>query len=225
MGMTEHLYSRFGKRGLDIAVALLALIVFAPALMIVAGLVAMRTGRPVFFRQERPGLYGRPFHLVKFRTMTDARDADGHLRPDAERMTRLGRFLRRTSLDELPELLNVLRGEMSLVGPRPLLMRYVDRYSPRQARRHEVRPGLTGWAQVNGRNAVDWQCRFDLDVWYVDNLSLWLDVRILARTVYGVLRGDGVNEPGGATMTEFVGNGSHPPRLEPEHASAPRAAP
>ncbi|HEX6418411.1 MAG TPA: sugar transferase [Acidimicrobiales bacterium] len=218
--MTEHLYRGVGKRVLDVAVALLAIVLLAPVLLIVAGLVAMFLGRPVFFRQERPGLRGRPFQLVKFRTMTDARDADGHLRPDVERLTRLGRFLRRTSLDELPELFNVLRGEMSLVGPRPLLMRYVDRYSPLQARRHEVKPGLTGWAQVNGRNAVDWQSRFDLDVWYVDNLSLGLDVRILARTVSGVLRGDGVNEPGGATMTEFAGNGLHPAQLEPERAPA-----
>jgi sugar transferase EpsL len=218
--MTEKLYRRFGKRALDFGIALVALVLLSPVLLIVAGLVAARMGRPVFFRQERPGAHGHPFHLIKFRTMTDARDADGHLRPDAERLTRFGRFLRTTSLDELPELLNVLRGEMSLVGPRPLLMRYVDRYSSHQARRHEVKPGLTGWAQVNGRNAVDWQSRFDLDVWYVDNLSLSLDAMILARTVRGVLRGDGINEPGRATMTEFAGNGSHPVELEPRPAPA-----
>jgi lipopolysaccharide/colanic/teichoic acid biosynthesis glycosyltransferase len=218
--MAENLYRRYGKRALDIGVAVVALVVLAPVLLIVAGLVAMRMGRPVLFLQERPGAHGRPFHLVKFRPMTDARHADGRLRPDAERLTRVGRFLRTTSLDELPELLNVLRGDMSLVGPRPLLTRYLERYSPQQARRHEVKPGLTGWAQVNGRNTVDWQSRFRLDVWYVDNLSLWLDVRILARTFHSVIRGHGINEPGRATMTEFAGNGSHPAGLAPEPVSA-----
>ena len=185
-----------------------ALVVLAPVALVVGAVVAMRLGRPILFRHERPGEGARPFHLVKFRTMTDARDDDGNLRPDHERLTRTGRLLRSTSLDELPELVNVLRGDMSLVGPRPLLMCYLDRYSAGQARRHEVKPGLTGWAQVNGRNSVDWQSRFDLDVWYVDNVSFGLDLRILARTIAAVVRREGINEPGRATMTEFTGNGS-----------------
>jgi sugar transferase EpsL len=220
--MTGDLYRTFGKRLLDATIAALLLVVLAPLMLVVAGLVAVYLGRPVFFQQERPGVHGRPFRLIKFRTMTEARDVDGDLRPDAERLTRFGRALRSTSLDELPELLNVLRGEMSLVGPRPLLMSYLERYSPDQARRHEVKPGLTGWAQVNGRNAVDWHSRFHLDRWYVDNVSLWLDVRIVARTIHAVVRREGISEQGGATMTEFFGNGTgpYPSRFEPEPASA-----
>jgi sugar transferase EpsL len=159
----------------------------------------------VFVRQLRPGLHGRPFTLLKFRTMTEARDPAGNLLPDEQRLTRLGRFLRRTSLDELPELINVLKGEMSLVGPRPLLMQYLDRYTPEQARRHEVKPGITGWAQINGRNALTWEEKFKLDVWYVDHRSFRLDLRIILLTVWKVLRQEGISQPGQATMEEFQG--------------------
>jgi sugar transferase EpsL len=194
-----------GKRLVDLLLTIPALIVLSPFLTILALWVYRELGSPVLFRQQRPGLHGQPFTLLKFRTMTDARDADGHLLPDAERLTRLGRFLRRTSLDELPELINVLRGEMSLVGPRPLLMQYLERYTPQQARRHEVRPGLTGWAQINGRNAISWEQKFALDVWYVDHQSLWLDVKILFWTVGRVLRREGINQAGQATINEFMG--------------------
>ena len=162
-------------------------------------------GSPVLFKQQRPGLHGKPFMMSKFRTMTDARDGDGNLLPDADRLTRLGRFLRSTSLDELPELFNVLKGDMSLVGPRPLLMRYLDRYTPEQARRHEVRPGITGWAQINGRNALSWEDKFTLDVWYVDHCSLLLDMRIILQTIWKVLRREGISQEGEATMSEFMG--------------------
>jgi sugar transferase EpsL len=193
------------KRLLDVAGAILGLAICALPMLLIALAIRMRLGSPVIYRQQRPGLHGQPFTLLKFRTMTDARDADGHLLPDAERLTRLGRFLRRTSLDELPELINVLRGEMSLVGPRPLLMQYLERYTPQQARRHEVRPGLTGWAQINGRNAISWEQKFALDVWYVDHQSLWLDVKILFWTVGRVLRREGINQAGQATINEFMG--------------------
>lgn len=168
-------------------------------------LVARNLGRPVLFKQVRPGLQGKPFTILKFRTMRDATDEHGNRLPDSERLTPFGRRLRSTSLDELPELINVLRGDMSLVGPRPLIMAYLDRYSERQARRNEVRPGITGWAQVNGRNAVGWDERFEMDVWYVDNHSLWLDMKILWLTVLTVLRRDGVSAEGHATMPEFMG--------------------
>ena len=191
------------KRGFDFSVALTALVFFAPALLLLALLVRWRLGAPVLFAQARPGLRGRIFTLWKFRTMTDARDAQGALRPDAERLTAFGRWLRATSLDELPELWNVVRGDMSLVGPRPLLVRYLERYSAEQARRHEVRPGLTGWAQINGRNATSWTERLRLDVWYVDHRSFGLDLRIIARTVALVFRRDGIHAPGEATMPEF----------------------
>lgn len=193
------------KRGLDLAVILLSAPLWIPVAGAVAVMVRLFLGRPVLFRQQRPGLRGEPFTLLKFRTMTDARDEDGNLLPDEDRLTPFGRFLRRTSLDELPELINVVKGEMSLVGPRPLLMEYLDRYTPEQARRHEVRPGITGWAQVNGRNALSWEEKFDLDVWYVDHASLWIDLKILALTAWKVLRGDGVSQPGRATMEEFMG--------------------
>jgi sugar transferase EpsL len=183
----------------------LALLCLAPVLALVALLVRLKLGAPLLFRQQRPGLHGKPFTLYKFRTMTDARDAQGRRLPDAERLTPFGRFLRSTSLDELPELFNVLKGEMSLVGPRPLLMRYLDRYTPEQARRHAVKPGITGWAQVNGRNALTWEEKFALDVWYVDHQSLWLDVKILAMTVWQVLKREGISQPGHATMEEFRG--------------------
>lgn len=203
------LYRRFGKRAVDLAGAALGLVAAAPLALVVALLVRLRLGRPVLYRQLRPGLGGRPFEIRKFRTMRDAADAAGRPLPDAERLTRLGRWLRRTSLDELPELVNVLRGEMSLVGPRPLLIEYLPRYDAEQARRHEVRPGITGWAQVQGRNAVGWEERFRLDVWYVDHLSARLDLAILLRTVGQVVRGRGVSAAGHATMPRFgEGDGS-----------------
>jgi sugar transferase EpsL len=168
----------------------------------------VKLGSPVLFRQQRPGQHGRPFTIYKFRTMSDVRDGQGNLLPDAGRLTPFGRFLRRTSLDELPELFNVLKGEMSLVGPRPLLTEYLDRYTLEQARRHEVRPGITGWAQVNGRNALTWEQKFALDVWYVDHLSFWLDLKILALTGWKVLRCEGISQTGHATMEEFFGSAS-----------------
>jgi sugar transferase EpsL len=202
------LYRRWGKRVFDVVTAALALLLLAPVLVITATLVRLLLGSPVRFLQERPGLHGIAFTLLKFRTMTDVRDREGKLLPDALRLTRLGRFLRSSSLDELPELWNVLRGDMSLVGPRPLLMHYLERYSPEQARRHETRPGITGWAQVNGRNALNWERRLELDVWYVDNCSMWLDLKILAWTVWEVLVHRGINHPGSTTMPEFQGEQS-----------------
>lgn len=201
-------YRRWGKRLFDLAVAVPALVVLGPVLGVLALLVRWQLGAPVLFRQQRPGLHGRPFTLYKFRTMIEARDAEGHLLPDAQRLTPFGRFLRSTSLDELPELFNVVRGDMSLVGPRPLLMQYLERYTPTQRRRHEVRPGITGWAQVNGRNALDWPQRLALDVWYVDHLSFALDLRIIFITMVKILRREGISEPGQATMREFMGEGS-----------------
>jgi len=198
-------YTRFGKRAFDLLVGTTALVALSPVLLATAAVVRVGLGGPVLFRQLRPGLRGRPFRLVKFRTMSDARDANGNLLPDAQRLGRLGRFLRASSLDELPELFNVVRGEMSLVGPRPLLPQYLARYDARQARRHDVRPGLTGWAQVNGRNALDWPARLELDVQYVEQVSLALDLRILAKTVLAVVRRDGISAPGEATMSEFRG--------------------
>ncbi len=198
------------KRLFDVAVAATALVVLLLPLAILSFLVRRRLGSPIFFRQVRPGLDGRPFEMLKFRTMTDERDAGGALKPDSERLTAFGRWLRATSLDELPELWNVLRGDMSLVGPRPLLMQYLPLYSPRQARRHEVRPGITGWAQVNGRNALTWPQKFELDVWYVENCSFWLDLRILRMTVMSVLRREGISAAGEATMPAFTGNQSRP---------------
>jgi lipopolysaccharide/colanic/teichoic acid biosynthesis glycosyltransferase len=194
------------KRVIDVVGAAVALVVLSPLLAVVAVLVRVRMGSPVLFRQDRPGLGGRPFQLVKFRTMNDRRGPDGALLPDAERLTGLGRWLRRTSIDELPELLNVLRGDMSLVGPRPLLMEYLPLYTPEQARRHEVRPGVTGWAQVNGRNAVSWEDKFALDVWYVDHRSTKLDVEIVAKTVRQVVGGHGVSAPGHVTIEPFRGS-------------------
>ena len=200
------MYRALGKRLLDLALVIPGLVVLGPALLLIAAGVRRYMGSPVLFRQIRPGLRGEPFEIRKFRTMTDERDADGNLLPDAERLTPLGSFLRRSSLDELPELLNVLTGDMSLVGPRPLIMSYLDRYTPEQARRNEVVPGVTGWAQVNGRNALSWEQKFAYDVWYVDHLSLWLDLKILAMTVWQVFAGHGVSAEGHATMPEFMGS-------------------
>ena len=194
------------KRCFDFVVALAGIVVLSPLLLIIVALVRWRLGSPVLFRQQRPGLGGRPFTLVKFRTMTDARAADGAAAPDAQRLTAFGRFLRSTSLDELPELYNVLVGDMSLVGPRPLLMEYLSLYNAHQRRRHEVRPGITGWAQVNGRNAISWERKFDLDVWYVDNASFWLDLKILWLTLWRVLRREGISEEGSATAERFTGS-------------------
>jgi len=191
------------KRFTDIVAGAVALAVLSPLMIILAFMIRCKLGTPVLFRQQRPGLGGRPFWLLKFRTMTEARDAAGNLLPDAQRLTAFGRFLRATSLDELPELLNVLKGDMSLVGPRPLLMQYLDRYTPEQARRHEVRPGITGWAQVNGRNAISWEEKFKLDVWYVDNWSIWLDIKIIVITIWKILKREGINQEGQATMEEF----------------------
>ena len=191
------------KRLFDVLAAGTALLVLLLPLAILSLLVRRRLGSPIFFRQIRPGLGGHPFEMLKFRTMTDERDAGGALKPDSERLTAFGRWLRATSLDELPELWNVLRGDMSLVGPRPLLMQYLPLYSPRQARRHEVRPGITGWAQVNGRNAISWEEKFRLDVEYVDRQSFWLDVKILWMTAINVLKRKGISADGHATMEEF----------------------
>lgn len=193
------------KRALDVAVSAIGLLLFSPVLLVVAVLVRLE-GPPVFFRQQRPGYRGIPFFALKFRSMTDKRDEHGRLLPDEARITRLGAFLRRSSIDELPQFWNVLCGDMSMVGPRPLLMQYLDRYSPEQSRRHLVPPGITGWAQVNGRNDLTWEKRLALDVWYVDHSSLWLDLRILGITVWKVLRGEGIAAEGSATMPEFMGN-------------------
>ncbi len=194
------------KRTFDLLVAFVALLVFALPLLVLVWLVRRKLGSPAFFRQVRPGLHGQPFEMVKLRTMTDERGTDGALLPDAQRLKPFGRFLRSTSLDELPELWNVFKGDMSLVGPRPLLAEYLPLYTPEQARRHEVRPGITGWAQVNGRNAISWEDKFALDVWYVDHRSWWLDMKILWLTVLKVLLRDGISAAGEATMTRFTGS-------------------
>jgi sugar transferase EpsL len=194
------------KRAVDLGVVIVMSVPLLAVALVVAGVVRVKLGTPVLFCQVRPGLYGTPFLLLKFRTMTDERDSAGNLLPDDVRLTSTGRLLRALSLDELPQLINVLRGEMSLVGPRPLLMQYLDRYTPTQARRMDVRPGITGWAQVNGRNAVSWEERFEMDVWYVEHRSLWLDLRILLLTLLKVVRREGVSAAGHATMPEFRGS-------------------
>lgn len=204
------LASQRTKRLLDLGLGVTLLVVLAPLLALLAGLVRWRLGAPVLFRQLRPGRGARPFVMYKFRTMTDARDGDGVLLPDAARLTRVGRFLRDASLDELPGLFNVVKGDMSLVGPRPLLLEYIKLYTPEQARRHEVKPGVTGWAQVNGRNAISWEAKFALDVWYVDNRSLWLDLKILFLTLRKVLGRQGIGHEGEATMPRFQGSSSAP---------------
>lgn len=193
------------KRGIDFLLAGLGLVLLCPVLLLISIVNFLALKRSPFFGQTRPGLLGEPFILYKFRTMSDARDTNGRLLPDSERLTTFGVFLRTTSLDELPELLNVLKGEMSLVGPRPLLLEYLNRYTPEQARRHEVLPGITGWAQVNGRNAISWEEKLALDIWYVDHQSLWLDLKILALTIWKVLIREGISQAGQATMEEFIG--------------------
>lgn len=194
------------KRLFDLLLTIPGLILISPVLGIVALLMLIFEGRPIFFQQPRGGYKGKVFSVRKFRTMRELYDEQGKLLPDEQRISRLGKFLRATSLDELPELLNVLTGDMSLVGPRPLMAIYLPRYSPQQMRRHDVLPGITGWAQINGRNALSWEDRFRLDVWYVDHWSFWLDIKILALTLWEVLKREGINEPGHATMHEFMGN-------------------
>ncbi len=196
------------KRIFDLFLAIPGLILISPVILIVMALVRIQHGSPILFSQVRPGYQGKLFTLRKFRSMTDARDPNGNLLPDEERLTKLGRFLRASSLDELPELINVLKGEMSLVGPRPLLTRYLERYSPEQARRHEVLPGITGWAQINGRNAITWEDKFYLDVWYVDHWSLRLDLKILLMTIVKVIKREGISQPGHVTAEEFFGTHS-----------------
>ena len=193
------------KRTIDLVGAVIGLMLSSLLLLAIALLVRLKLGSPVLFRQQRPGLYGQPFMMLKFRTMSDACDAAGNLLPDVERLTPFGRFLRSTSLDELPELINVLRGDMSLVGPRPLMMQYLPHYTPEQARRHIVKPGLTGWAQVNGRNGLSWEEKFAFDVWYVAHQSLWLDLKIIALTVLKIVKREGISQPGQATAEEFKG--------------------
>lgn len=195
------------KRLLELLIALLGLVILSPVLLVTAILVRSKLGAPVLFRQLRPGLNARPFYVFKFRTMTDERNASGELLPDTARLTPFGRLLRRLSLDELPQLLNVVKGDLSLVGPRPLLMQYLPLYSTEQARRHEVLPGITGWAQVNGRNAISWEEKFQLDVWYVDNRSLWLDLKILWMTIVKVFKREGISQAGEVTMKAFTGRG------------------
>jgi len=194
------------KRIFDLALTIPGVVLISPLAALIAILIKLNLGSPVLFRQVRPGYHGKPFVLYKFRTMKDLYDQHGNPLPDSERLTQLGKFLRATSLDELPELINVLRGEMSLVGPRPLLMQYLERYSPEQARRHLVLPGITGWAQVNGRNAISWEEKFRYDVWYVDHWSLWLDIRILLLTLWKIIRREGISQPGYVSAEEFMGN-------------------
>lgn len=195
------------KRLLDIVGSLIALFVLVGPWIIIAILIRLELGKPVLFRQLRPGKNGRTFLLIKFRTMRESRDKNGLLLPDKHRLTALGKTLRKWSMDELPELWNVIKGDMSLVGPRPLLMEYLNRYTPEQGRRHEVKPGITGWAQVNGRNAITWEKKFNLDVWYVDHLTFWLDLKIIAMTIRKIINREGINQPGQATMEKFRGTG------------------
>jgi sugar transferase EpsL len=200
------LYRKLGKRLFDLGVALPVLILLIPVLALLALLVRLKLGSPILFRQTRPGKQGKPFTVYKFRTMLDLHDRDGRPLPDEERMTPFGRILRSASLDELPEIWNVIRGDMSIVGPRPLLMKYLGRYTPEQARRHEVLPGITGWAQINGRNDISWEDKFALDVWYVDHLSLWLDIKIIAVTAWRVLTREGISQEGHVTASTFMGS-------------------
>jgi sugar transferase EpsL len=201
------------KRAFDVVAAAVALVILAVPMLVIAAAVRIRLGKPVLFAQLRPGHHSIPFRLIKFRTMREALDAEGRPLPDEERLTPLGQVLRAASLDELPELWNVLRGDMSLVGPRPLLMEYLTLYTPEQARRHEVCPGMTGWAQVNGRNSLSWEEKFELDVWYVDRASFWLDLKIIALTIYKTLSRDGISQEGHATMPDFMGSA---PQQQPQ---------
>ncbi|MCX8022726.1 MAG: sugar transferase [Syntrophorhabdaceae bacterium] len=194
------------KRIFDLSLAIVLFVILSPVIIVIAIVVYISMGAPVIFKQLRPGLYGKPFEIFKFRTMTDDRDEKGNLLSDGKRLTPVGRFLRKTSLDELPQLLNVIKGDLSFVGPRPLLMEYLPRYTPEQARRHEVKPGITGWAQIKGRNAITWEERFKLDVWYVDNRSFWLDIKIIFCTIVEVFKKRGINAPGYDTMPEFMGS-------------------
>ena len=205
------------KRLMDLIITLPVLILLSPVILIIGILVAIQFGFPILFKQERPGYRGKIFTIYKFRTMQNQRDDQGQPLPDAQRLTKFGRFLRAASLDELPELVNVLKGDMSLVGPRPLLVEYLPRYNPTQFRRHEVLPGITGWAQVHGRNAITWQEKFDLDVWYVDNWSVWLDIKTIILSVVKVLRREGISQPGQATAEPFMGN---PPENEDTSSTA-----
>ncbi|ACK41874.1 MULTISPECIES: sugar transferase [Dictyoglomus] len=197
--------SYFLKRIIDIIGSLIGLVVASPIIVVISIIIYITMGRPIFFKQVRPGLKGKPFVIYKFRTMLDLRDENGNLLPDEKRLTTIGKFLRSTTLDELPEFWNVLKGDMSLVGPRPLLMEYLDRYTPEQARRHNVKPGMTGWAQINGRNAITWEEKFKLDVWYVDNWNILLDLKIIFLTILKVLKREGISAEGHATMPEFMG--------------------
>jgi lipopolysaccharide/colanic/teichoic acid biosynthesis glycosyltransferase len=201
----NNVMRNFIKRLFDIISSAVALIIISPLLIILAVLVRLKLGSPILFRQQRPGLGGKAFAIYKFRTMTDRHDATGNLLPDDQRLPAFGRFLRSTSFDELPELLNVFKGDMSVVGPRPLMMKYLGRYSPEQARRHEVKPGITGWAQINGRNTVSWEDKFKLDVWYVDNWTFWLDMKIIFRSIWMVIAREGITQQGRATIDEFMG--------------------
>ncbi|PIY26125.1 MAG: UDP-galactose phosphate transferase [Deltaproteobacteria bacterium CG_4_10_14_3_um_filter_51_14] len=203
--MNRGCYTRHGKRLADLLLAIFVLFILCTILAIITIIVRIKMGSPSLFKQTRPGLNAKPFNIYKFRTMTNARGKKGYLLPEAERLTRFGKWLRSTSLDELPELWNVLKGDISLVGPRPLLMQYLDRYTPEQARRHEVKPGITGWAQVNGRNAITWEEKFALDVWYVDNCSFLLDLKIILLTIIKVIKRQGISADGEATMPEFMG--------------------
>ena len=194
------------KRTFDLVTTFFVLLLLLPVLMLITLMIRSKLGSPIFFKQSRPGLNGKIFNIYKFRTMTDDCDKDGIFLPDKIRLTKFGKFLRSTSLDELPSLWNVLKGDMSLVGPRPLLVEYLPLYSAKQARRHEVKPGITGWAQVNGRNAINWNEKFDLDIWYVDNQSIWLDIKILCMTIKKVITRSGINQDKQATMEKFKGN-------------------
>jgi lipopolysaccharide/colanic/teichoic acid biosynthesis glycosyltransferase len=202
------------KRALDIVISIMAIVIFSPILLVVAVLVRINLGSPVLFCQMRPGMQHRPFKMLKFRTMNDDKDQDGNLLPDAQRLPRFGQLLRASSLDELPGLINVLKGDMSIVGPRPLLVEYLPLYNLVQKRRHEVRPGITGWAQVNGRNTISWEQKFEYDVWYVDNQSLWLDVKIILLTAMKVIRRSDINYSGEATMTKFTGSKAKDKRFD-----------
>ncbi|MEM9953284.1 MAG: sugar transferase [Chloroflexota bacterium] len=207
--VTKHLikqsvYARYGKRVLDIILSVTGLIILAPVMLIIGIIVRFNLGKPIIFKQQRPGLHGKPFTIYKFRTMTEQHDAHRKLSPDTLRLTPFGRVLRSTSLDELPELFNVLKGDMSIVGPRPLLMDYLPHYTPYQHGRHDILPGITGWAQINGRNLLTWNERFEHDVWYVENLSLWLDIKIIIMTVFKVIQKEGITDESGVTMQRFV---------------------